>query len=36
VLLDVEVLNGRFEEFFFRRHGFYRISILDRTDAGFR
>jgi hypothetical protein len=36
VLLDVEVLDGAGEEFFFCRHDFYRISILARTDAGFR
>jgi hypothetical protein len=35
VLLDVEVLNRAVEEFFFRRHVFYRISILARNDAGF-
>ena len=35
VLLDVEVLNGRFEKFFFRRHVLYRISTLASTDAGF-
>ena len=28
VLLDVEVLDGRFEEFFFRRHGVIRISTF--------
>jgi hypothetical protein len=35
VLLEVEVLDGRFEEFLFGGHGLYRITILDRTDADF-
>jgi hypothetical protein len=29
VLLDVEVLDGTLEEFFFGRHSYYRISTLD-------
>ncbi len=36
VLLDVEMLDGAVEEFFFRRHILYRIPILDSIDAGFR
>ena len=35
VLLDVEVLDGAVEEFFFCRHGFYRIpafcTVLERV-----